>query len=105
MPSADTNTPPTPRALLGLSPQIKRALEDLQEAGRTVLMPADFGIPHRKNFTPSELAPYLSICAKTVHRMIADEILLALPMRDGSEPKIPYSAVLHFFLKQQGVMN
>jgi hypothetical protein len=84
---------------------IKRAIADIEASGRMVLMPADFGIPERRCFTPTELAPFLYICPKTVQRMIDDEILLALPMRERGEPKIPYSAVVYYFLRQQGAMN
>lgn len=86
-PSEDTNTPPTP------------------VPAHVFLTPDDFGIPKRRCFTPTELAPYFMTCPKTIMRMVEDGILRALPLRDGGEVKIPYIEVVHFFMRQQGAMS
>lgn len=71
----------------------------------TLLTPEWFHIPARKRpFTPSELAPYLAVCPMTIVRMIRDGHLRALPLPGGGY-KIPYKAILEFFLRQQGADN
>jgi excisionase family DNA binding protein len=69
-----------------------------------LLTPEDFGIPRRRCFTPTELAPYLMTSPMTVVRMIRDGCLRALPLPGGGY-KIPYIEIVHFFMRQQGAMN
>lgn len=70
----------------------------------TLLTPDDFGIPHRRCFTPPELAPYLMVSADTIIRLIQDGELRALPLRGGTY-KIPWIEICHFFMRQQGALN
>lgn len=87
---------------------------DFAPVDATVLLtPDDFDIPHRKCFTPSELARYLMTDAKTIIRLIEDGQLRALPLRCARARggrrrvsyKIPWIEIVHFFLRQQGAMN
>lgn len=106
LPSEDTNTPSTPLAPTKLMIAVERALADVEASGRMLLMPRDFGIVERKRpFTPSELATPLGCCPRTVTRLVDDGMMLALPLRENGEPRIPYIGVVYFFLKQQGAMN
>lgn len=92
LPSAETNTP------------------DLPIGARAYLTPADFEIPSRHGtrpscFEPRELAPYLFTSPDTITRMIEDGLLLAITLRPGGPPKIPYASVARFFLLHQGALN
>jgi hypothetical protein len=92
LPSSDTVTPYVPIA------------------ERTYLTPDDFEIPRRHGtrpscFEPAELAPYLYTSPDTIIRMIDDGLLLAVTLRPGGSPKIPYASIARFFLRQQGAMS
>lgn len=77
---------------------------------RGYLTPDDFEIPRRHGtrpscFTPAELAPYLYTSPDTILRMIEDGILLAITLRPGGPPKIPYASVARYFAGMQRSMN
>jgi excisionase family DNA binding protein len=63
------------------------------------LTPNDFGIPMKWVFKPSELARLIGVSSATIHRMIEDGTLLALPVR--SQYRIPYSEVVRYFERRQ----
>ena len=74
-------------------------------AAGVLLTPADFGIPAQKRpFTPTQLARYLNVDAKSIIRMIDDGILRALELRRGTY-RIPYIEIFHFFMRQQGELD
>lgn len=67
------------------------------------LSPDDFGIPHARCFAPGQLAPYFRVSARTIIRMCDDGKLDAI--RIGAEYRIPYIAIVRYFLRQQGAFN
>jgi len=69
----------------------------------TLLTPEDFGIPHRRCFTPGELAPHFMTSARTIVRLIEEGSLRAV--RVGRDYKIPWIEVANFLMRQQGAMN
>lgn len=89
LPSPDTNTP------------------DVPIPAHVFLTPDDFDIPHRRCFTPRELAACLYADARQIIGLIEEGKLRALPIGHGRY-KIPYVEIAEFFKRQQtmpGAMN
>jgi excisionase family DNA binding protein len=82
----------------------REPLEFKPVSAGVLLTPDDFDIPHRRCFTPSELAPYFKADARTITRMIEEGIMRAIDLGHGRY-KIPYIEIVHFFMRQQGAMN
>lgn len=105
-PSKNTNTPRVPIGPTRLEIAVTKAIADMEASGRSFYMPEDFGFaPRKRPFTPSEIATGLGCCPRTVTRLIEDGDMLALPLREGGEPRVAYVGLAHFFLRQQGAMN
>ena len=88
-----------------LFPHTKRmsALPQEPVDSGVLLTPEDFGIPHRRCFTPSELAPYFVVSSRTIVRLIEEGSMRAVPV--GRDYKIPWIEIANWLMRQQGALN